>query len=161
MLTIETDSPEATWQLGHLIGTLAQPGDVVCLEGELGAGKTTLVQGLAAGLGVSEPVTSPSFALIHHHHGRYHLRHIDLYRLSPDQVPELGLEELLEEAGVTAIEWPENLPRGMLPECLYLRLHTLRAEHRRALTLEARGPRAEARLDQVREHYRPGRVKTQ
>lgn len=85
------------------------PGDVVLLIGDLGAGKTTLVQGLAAELGVAERVTSPTFALCNVYSSRLgDLHHYDLYRLqSPRELPALGLEESLSEAGLTLIEWPE------------------------------------------------------
>lgn len=86
------------------------PGDVILLIGNLGAGKTAFVRGLAAGLGI-EPgdVSSPTFTLIQEYRGgRLVLSHIDLYRLSPREVDDLGLDELVESGGVVAIEWPER-----------------------------------------------------
>jgi len=151
MLKVDTHSSHETWQLGHLMGTLAQGGEILCLEGELGAGKTTLIQGLAAGLGVGERITSPSFTLVHRHQGRLHLRHIDLYRISPDQVPELGLEEMLAEPGLTAIEWADHLPGGIITDCLVIHMEHLPDEQSRRLALRARGPAAARFLRQLRQ----------
>ena len=89
-----------------------QPGAVVLLSGDLGAGKTAFVRGLAAGLGIDPgEVSSPTFTLVQEYRGgRLTLYHVDLYRLQPEEVDDLGLDELTE-AGVTAIEWPDRLPR--------------------------------------------------
>jgi tRNA threonylcarbamoyladenosine biosynthesis protein TsaE len=85
------------------------PGTVVALSGDLGAGKTCFIQGLAAGLGIEGPVTSPTFVLIVEHVGRLPLYHVDLYRTeSLEEIRGLGLEELLDGSGVTAIEWAEK-----------------------------------------------------
>lgn len=109
-LTIATDSPEATREWGKNLARLLRPGDVILLAGELGAGKTTFTQGLAEGLGVKGPVTSPSFALAHEYSGRLPLYHLDLYRLDqPQAVAAIGLDEYLEADGVTVVEWAENL----------------------------------------------------
>lgn len=101
------------------LGCLLRAGDVVALSGDLGAGKTCFVQGIAEGLGVRGPVTSPSFVLIAEHEGRLRLYHVDLYRLEDvEAIRALGLEELLGSDGVTVIEWGERaaplLPAGTL-----------------------------------------------
>jgi tRNA threonylcarbamoyladenosine biosynthesis protein TsaE len=96
-----------TRHLGAALGALLEPGDVVWLEGPLGAGKTFFTRGLFRALGLPEaiPVTSPTFALVHEHEGRVPLRHLDLYRLAePDELVELGIDEALSEA-VVVIEW--------------------------------------------------------
>ena len=91
------------------LGRLVRPGDVLALHGDLGAGKTCLVQGLAAGLGVAEPITSPTFILIAEYAGRLPLYHVDLYRTErPEEVRGLGLEDLLGGDGVTVIEWGDK-----------------------------------------------------
>ncbi len=91
------------------------PGSVIALHGPLGAGKTCFVQGLADGLGVSVPVSSPTYTLVNEYPGRLLLSHVDLYRLNdPVEVLEMGLEEILEGGGVTAIEWAERVD-GYLP----------------------------------------------
>ncbi len=110
-MEIETASPEETQKIAAKLGEKLKPGDVVLLFGDLGAGKTTFVQGLARGLGVPEDyyVQSPTFALINEYPGRVPLYHVDLYRLAPEDVYDLGLEELVEK-GVVVIEWSERLP---------------------------------------------------
>jgi tRNA threonylcarbamoyladenosine biosynthesis protein TsaE len=104
-------SPERMRALGRALGSTAQAGDRFMLEGPFGAGKTTLVQGLAEGLGVSTPVGSPSFVIESQYRGRLVLYHIDLYRLERIE-PELleSLEEHLYGDGVSAVEWAERLP---------------------------------------------------
>ena len=108
----------ATQALGESIGNIAKPGLVVALVGELGAGKTSLVQGLAKGLGVPDPgqVTSPTFTLLMEHHGRLLLYHADGYRLkNPWEWVDLGGDEALASGGVICIEWPDKLGQ-FLPE---------------------------------------------
>jgi len=110
-LTLELPTRRATRTLGKRLAALLRPGDVVWLEGELGAGKTFFARGLFRALGVSEaiPVTSPTFALIHEHEGRVPIRHLDLYRLGDgSELHELGLDEMLEDA-VVVIEWGARL----------------------------------------------------
>ena len=101
----------ATERLGEALGRLAAPGDVIALHGELGSGKTTLVRGLARGLGVppDEPVVSPTFTLINEYvGGRLPLFHLDLYRVSGGEQEGLGLDEYLYGDGVAAVEWAER-----------------------------------------------------
>ena len=111
-LSIRSTSPDETRRLGAAIGGVAAPGDVFLLEGVFGVGKTALVQGLAAGLGVEGYVSSPSFIMINEHRGRLRLYHIDLYRLEDRLDPETldALEEALDAGGVAAVEWPDLLP---------------------------------------------------
>ncbi|MDQ3783587.1 MAG: tRNA (adenosine(37)-N6)-threonylcarbamoyltransferase complex ATPase subunit type 1 TsaE [Actinomycetota bacterium] len=92
--------------LGAALGPELAPGDIIALGGELGAGKTVWVQGLAAGLGVTAMVTSPTFILAHEYHGRHRLLHIDVYRLeSFGELVDLGFEEWLESDAIMVIEW--------------------------------------------------------
>jgi tRNA threonylcarbamoyladenosine biosynthesis protein TsaE len=104
-------SPDETEALGESWGRIAQPGMVIGLSGELGAGKTQLVKGLARGLGITTRVHSPTFALVNHYSGgRLPLFHLDLYRLdTPEQIAAAGLEEYLQAGGVTVIEWAERM----------------------------------------------------
>jgi tRNA threonylcarbamoyladenosine biosynthesis protein TsaE len=110
---------------GRMIGEMARAGDVICLEGDLGAGKTTLTQAIAQGLEVpaDQYVTSPSFAIFHEYPGRIPLYHMDFYRLhGPDEIEELGLDEYFYLDGLTVIEWPARAT-GLLPvDCLVLEL---------------------------------------
>jgi tRNA threonylcarbamoyladenosine biosynthesis protein TsaE len=110
--TIYSSSADGTRQVGKILGQEAQPGDVFLLEGQFGVGKTVLVQGLAAGLGVAEEITSPSFVLMVEHQGRLPLYHVDLYRLDGRLDDELldNLADYQEAGGVCAIEWPDALP---------------------------------------------------
>lgn len=121
---------------------------VVALEGELGAGKTCLVQGLARGLGVPQErnVRSPSFTLINEHPGRVRLYHVDLYRIQDAaELGELGLEEYFDAGGVAAVEWLDRFPELKPPDRIEVRLE-VRGPRRRAVTLLATGPRACAAL---------------
>jgi tRNA threonylcarbamoyladenosine biosynthesis protein TsaE len=108
-LVVSAD-PAATSRLGRALGAVARPGDLVCLWGELGAGKTHLAKAFAAGLGVSETVTSPSFILMAEYRGRLPLFHVDPYRLA-DAGDALagGLIDERQREGVTLVEWPERL----------------------------------------------------
>jgi tRNA threonylcarbamoyladenosine biosynthesis protein TsaE len=108
---VVTESEEATIALGARLGASLSPGAVVLLHGDLGAGKTAFVRGLAAGLGAPEDqVSSPTFTLIQEYRGRIPLLHADLYRVSGAEADDLGLEELGGE-GVVAVEWAEKLAR--------------------------------------------------
>jgi tRNA threonylcarbamoyladenosine biosynthesis protein TsaE len=113
-LTLTLLTPQQTQALGQKLGSLLGAGSILLLEGDLGTGKTSLVQGLGAGLGITDLIVSPTFALIHEYHeGRLPLYHFDLYRLSPTEVNELHLETywlgLEMPLGIMAIEWPERL----------------------------------------------------
>jgi tRNA threonylcarbamoyladenosine biosynthesis protein TsaE len=115
----ETRSPEETLSLGEKIGRHLAAGDIVCLFGDLGAGKTTLTQGIARGLGVpkKEYVRSPTFTLVNQYEGKLPVFHIDLYRLASVQdLEDLGLEETLDHGGVTIVEWAEKLFDAKQPE---------------------------------------------
>jgi tRNA threonylcarbamoyladenosine biosynthesis protein TsaE len=114
---IETHSPEETIEFGRRLATELRAGDVVALTGELGAGKTCLVKGIAFGLGIAQEITSPTFTIIHEYRGvLLPLYHIDLYRLdSTQEVIAVGIEEYLPGDGVTVIEWAEKIG-ALLPE---------------------------------------------
>lgn len=111
-LSVRSTSADETRRIGQALGEAARPGDVLLLEGEFGVGKTVLVQGLAAGLGVNGSVTSPSFVLMVQHRGRLPLYHVDLYRLDGRLDDEMldALADAEAAGGVCAIEWPEALP---------------------------------------------------
>jgi tRNA threonylcarbamoyladenosine biosynthesis protein TsaE len=105
-----TSSDEETFELGRKVGERLTGKAAFLLSGDLGAGKTVFAKGLAAGLGIPpEEVTSPSFTLINVYDGRLRLYHVDLYRLDAGRCRELGLEEILDEEAVVAIEWAERL----------------------------------------------------
>jgi tRNA threonylcarbamoyladenosine biosynthesis protein TsaE len=121
-LTVRTRSADETTSLGRRIGTILRPGEVLLLVGDLGTGKTTFIQGIARGLGIGERARSPTFTLIHTYEGgRYPFLHVDLYRCStPQEVGDLGLEELIEPPAVTAVEWGEKAGEVAGPDYLEL-----------------------------------------
>lgn len=107
---ITTHSAKETIGFGAEIGKKLRANDVLALIGDLGAGKTTLMQGLAKGLGVKDHITSPTFTLINQYNGQMPVFHVDLYRLDQiDQIQDLGLEEYLKANGVCVIEWAERM----------------------------------------------------
>lgn len=109
MLKLITEQPEETVELGAKIGELLNSGDIICLQGNLGAGKTCLAKGLLAGLEVEAEVTSPTYTLINEYQGRLPAYHIDLYRISDyKELYDIGFEEYLYGEGVTIIEWPDK-----------------------------------------------------
>jgi tRNA threonylcarbamoyladenosine biosynthesis protein TsaE len=125
VFTALSHSPADTKRIGQSLGRLVRPGDVILVRGEMGSGKTTFIQGLAEGLGISVPVTSPTFTLIHEYPGRLPLYHVDAYRLEKaSEIDGLGLEEYFYGTGVTAVEWPENIARWLPDD--YLEIHLTR-----------------------------------
>ena len=114
-LHVRTGSAAHTMALGRALGGLLQEADVVSLSGDLGAGKTTFVQGAAGALSVSEPVLSPTFTLVRTYAGRVPVHHVDVYRLRAIQdVIDLGWDELLESGGVVLVEWGDAI-ESILP----------------------------------------------
>lgn len=132
-------SHEDTLNLGKKIGDVLKPGDILLLEGDLGAGKTTFAQGLAEGLGVDEFVNSPTFVIINEYFsGHLPLYHMDLYRLEDEaQLYDLGVEEYFFGNGVSVVEWPE-IALSLLPEA-YTRLTFLREGQGREVKITTRG----------------------
>ena len=112
---LKTSTAEETQTLAFQIAQYARPGDIYCLEGPLGAGKTVFAQGFARGLGIEEEITSPSFPIIQHYEHVPPLYHFDFYRLSgADEVREMGADELFLGSGISLIEWPDRAA-GLLP----------------------------------------------
>lgn len=134
-------SASQTQRLGARLGALLQPGDVLLLEGGLGAGKTVFAQGVASGLEVADPVTSPTFTLIHEYEGRLPFYHVDLYRLGgAADAAAIGLEEYVWGEGVTLIEWPERAATILPPEHLTISLRPI-SDTKRAIRLVPAGER--------------------
>ena len=150
----ETHETSETIALGTRLGALLQPGDVLVLTGDLGAGKTQLTKGIAAGMGVDDDVTSPTFNILMVYEGaQMPLYHFDLYRLDdPDQLEDIGFYETLEGDGACVIEWGEQFSDQIGPERLdvFLTRQDERAavgeEPPRAVRLAAHGSRAEELL---------------
>jgi tRNA threonylcarbamoyladenosine biosynthesis protein TsaE len=148
---LHSASAKQTYRIGALLGGLLRPGDVVLLEGPLGAGKTALTQGIGAGLGVRETINSPTFTLLKEYTGRLPLFHFDLYRIEdPEELFALGFEDYFGGNGVCVVEWAE---RGVAADGAtlwpegWLRI-TIAADGgtRRALACSASGARGEALL---------------
>ncbi len=157
-------SRQQTHRLGRCLGLLLQGGEVVALFGEMGSGKTSLVRGIADGLG-AEPtgVSSPTFTLIHEYRGRLPLIHTDLYRLTAAQLDDTGLGDYLDGHMVTVIEWADRWGEGLPPDRLEIHL-THRSPTVRRATLSARGPSASRILVELRSRMstrRPTRVARQ
>lgn len=113
---IETNNPEATEALGEKLGREARAGQIYCLSGDLGVGKTVFTKGFAKGLGITEHVTSPTFAIVNEYEGRLPLYHFDVYRIGDiEEMDEVGFEEYVMGDGVSLIEWA-NLIEEILPE---------------------------------------------
>ena len=136
MTTFESHSAAETIAFGQRLAGDSRPGDVVALHGELGAGKTCLVKGIARGLGVTQDVTSPTFTIVHEYRGgRLPLVHVDLYRLdTPQQVVAIGIEDYFDGEAVTVIEWAEKISQLLPPRTIHVRLE-LRGENDRTIVV--------------------------
>ena len=137
---LRAGTADDTRAVGEALAGLLRPRDAVILTGELGAGKTTLVQGIARGLGVTDRVVSPTFTLVREYHGRLEVAHVDVYRLERIQdVIDLGFEEILDPDGVTFVEWGDAI-EGLLPETyLEVELWTRVEDEGRMVVLSALG----------------------
>ena len=113
----ETNAPEETFAFGKMLGEQAKPGEVICLNGDLGVGKTVFTKGFAEGLGITEPVNSPTFTIVQQYdEGRLPLYHFDVYRIGDiSEMDEIGYEDYFYGDGVCLIEWA-NLIEELLPE---------------------------------------------
>ena len=141
MISVLTKSAEDTRELGAALSTVARAGDVVLLSGDLGAGKTTLVQGFARGLGVTEPVVSPTFILVRTYHGRLTLVHADAYRMDNlREVTDLDLPELLDDGGVALVEWGDVIAPVLPADYLEIRLEFGEGDDDRHISARVVGP---------------------
>lgn len=146
-LEVCTQNQEQTHALGEKIGRAARKNMVFLLDGDLGAGKTTLTQGIAKGLGIRRNVTSPTFTILKIYQGRMPLYHIDAYRLE-GTVQDLGFEELMEDEGLTVIEWAEYVS-WLIPEEYMKVTITLLEEDSRRFVFEANGEQYEELLEVI------------
>ncbi|WP_088106087.1 tRNA (adenosine(37)-N6)-threonylcarbamoyltransferase complex ATPase subunit type 1 TsaE [Halalkalibacter urbisdiaboli] len=136
---MKTNSPEETTSLAEKLGQLLKAGDVITLEGDLGAGKTSFTKGLAKGLGVKRVVNSPTFTIIKEYKGRLPLYHMDVYRME-DGGEDLGLEEYFYGEGVSVVEWASMIAEQLPDERLEITLRHL-GEDKRELKITAIGNR--------------------
>lgn len=148
---LNSKNPSETIRIGKRIGSCLRPGDVVALIGELGAGKTQLIKGLAEGVGADKEtcVSSPSFTLINEYKGRIPFYHIDLYRLDEvHEAFELGLEEYLHGEGITAIEWADRILSLLPQELLRIDIYYT-GEKTRSMEMGGIGNRYEQLINEI------------
>lgn len=138
---VRTNSTEETLQFSKELAQKLQPGDVITLEGDLGAGKTTFTKGLAVGLDINKNVSSPTFTIIKEYNGRLPLYHMDVYRLE-DSYEDLGFDEYFEGQGVTVVEWAHLIEEQLPNELLQIKI-THGEENSRSLTITPIGKRYE------------------
>lgn len=133
-----THSPEETRALGGRLAEALQGGEVIAFAGDLGAGKTAFVSGMAAALGVEERVTSPTFTIVNEYEGgRLPLFHFDMYRLgSADELFHIGWEDYLARGGVCAVEWSENVEEAIDEEAIHVSILRGEDENSRVITIE-------------------------
>ena len=151
MFSVITSSTEQTEELGRVLGTMLEPGDLVCLYGDLGAGKTHFSYGVALGLQVKERyITSPTFTFVNEYEGRIPLYHIDLYRLKdPSELESIGFEEYVDSDGATVIEWAERADEDLPDEKLNIYLSDVN-EHSREIGFFGEGERYTGMVDGLR-----------
>jgi tRNA threonylcarbamoyladenosine biosynthesis protein TsaE len=146
-MSFSSTSPEETRALGEALGRVLQEGDFVGLVGDLGAGKTELARGIARGVGLrDEDVTSPTFSIVHQHHGRILLTHADLYRVNgPADLDGTGFHELRDGPAATLVEWVDRVPGAAPPDAMRVVLLEP-GETARELVVSTSGPRSERLL---------------
>lgn len=151
MFSIITSGPEQTERVGEALGSLLGQGDLVCLYGDLGAGKTHFSYGIALGLEVREQyITSPTFTFINEYHGRVPFYHIDLYRLKdPSELEGIGFDEYIDSDGATVIEWAERAEDELPDECLNVYLSHV-TETSREIGFLGEGERYEKLVDELK-----------
>ncbi len=152
MLDIVSHSAAQTQRLGARLGDLLRPGDVLCLEGDLGSGKTCFAQGIGRGLGLGDAIHSPTFILANEHRGgRLPLYHLDVYRVrGADEAIGFGLEDYLSGDGVTVVEWAEKIRAALPDERLWITFRHL-GESKRGLVFDPNGARYEQLLNEFRD----------
>lgn len=147
-------SVDETRRIGQRLGALLRPGDTICLSGDLGAGKTVLTAGVAAGWGAVERVHSPTFVFVHEHRRRaddQRLYHVDCYRLTgPGDAETIGLDDILSGEHIVVLEWPERVEPLLPSERLWIALDLLESPDSRRLTFRAAGERTSGLLEMFR-----------
>lgn len=137
MQELITESPAETEAFGKRLGKVLGPGSVVALFGEMGAGKTALTRGIAAGLGIPEGVSSPTFALVHQYDGRLPVYHFDMYRVETwDDLYSTGFFDYLDTGGVIIIEWSENIENVIPENAVRIHLQRGKNENERIISCE-------------------------
>lgn len=141
LITVHSRSVDQTRAIAATVAELARPGDLLLLSGDLGAGKTAFTQGLGFGLGVTDPITSPTFTIAQVYEGRLRLHHLDVYRLEQlSEALDLGLGEILDDGAVTVIEWGDHILPILPADYLEIALSYGEDDDDRTLTLRPVGP---------------------
>jgi tRNA threonylcarbamoyladenosine biosynthesis protein TsaE len=141
-MTFRSGSADTTRAFAAALAELLEAGDVISLVGDLGAGKTAFAQGVARGLGVQGPVTSPTFTIVQEYQGRVPVAHVDVYRLDTVQdLYDLGFDELIDDGRVTIVEWGDLITPALPPDHLVVRIEPGAADTERVLELSFHGPR--------------------
>ena len=155
-MEIQLNSLEQTRRFAACLAGFLTPGMVLCLTGDLGAGKTTFTQALAAALGVSEPVTSPSFTIVHEYHsGRYPIYHMDVYRIeNPTELEDFGFDEYFADKALVVVEWGERV-EALLPESrIHMGLYRAGEENQRIIKLTENTPTGQRACAWLATHWK-------
>lgn len=150
MKQLTLNNSNETIALGERMAAYLRPGDVVVLNGDLGAGKTTFTKGIAKGLGIKEIIKSPTFTIIHEYQdGRIPLYHMDAYRLENGGAEDLGLDEYFDGDGVSVVEWAQFAEDELPDEFLVITFKRTDDENKRILTFDPRGQHFQEMVDQL------------
>lgn len=140
MLKLITESAEETSKIGEQLGRLVNKGNIICLSGDLGAGKTAFTKGIAKGMGVEDYVTSPTYTIINEYEGRLPLYHFDVYRLNDvEEMYELGYEEYFFGDGVVVLEWADIVREIVPKERLWITILNTKGDNSREIIIEPTG----------------------
>jgi len=150
MFSLKSDSPEKTLELGKFIGKKLPPGSIVLLSGNLGAGKTLLIAGILAGLGVKRTVKSPTFNLVHTYSlESFNINHFDIYRIAPEEFFDLGFEEYFTDTDINLLEWGEKIEQSLKEEYLKISIKNL-SLHEREIKIESSGSKYLALMEALK-----------
>lgn len=151
MATVFVENEQETIELAKKLTEYLKPGMTIILEGNLGVGKTTFTKGIGTGLGIKRIIKSPTYTIVREYQdGRMPLYHVDLYRLSEEEVPDLGLDEYFEGEGVSVVEWPSVAPDDLPLERLEIELTThIEQPEKRSIQLRAKGKQYEQLLEDL------------
>lgn len=158
MLVYKTTTPDETYNFGQNLANILKPGDVICLAGNLGAGKTLLSQGISAGLKVADVVSSPTFTVLNVYEGEaadgqdLAVYHFDLYRLEhPAELADIGFDHYVGAGGIAIIEWPEKFREFLPKEHLWLSLEYGELPNERIIHLKAEGERYQTLCEELKQ----------
>lgn len=144
-------SLEDTKEFGIKLGKALRPGDIICLNGDLGAGKTTLTKSIGEGLGVEDYITSPTFALINEYEGKFPVYHFDTYRLEDvEEIDDLGFDEYIYGRGVSIVEWADRIEKALPKEKIIIDIKKGKEDEERILDISGFGNRYEEIIEELK-----------